>query len=263
LNLALPALAIILGLLPGIVFFHGYFSGRFPKQLAAISGVSELGLYVMLAVPLDALGIAVTSLFNITLDYGLAARLILGQVTVATDLATRVHNSWALTTLTYSAVLLGSFLAGNVLRKIVWTFRVDVKVSLLRMKHEWYYVLQGRLPALPREVVPFTDVLMEHAGSLQRYQGIVSSFEVNREGGISQLILREAHKGQGLGVRSRWKRIPGDRFIIMGSAIRSINMRYIVIQPVQPTDGPAARQPVLGTVRAGRDLLRRFLLEEP
>jgi hypothetical protein len=269
-NIALPALVIILGLLPGIVFFHGYFSGRFPKQIAAVSGVSELALYIIFAVPLGAFWLAVTSRLGFQPDYSLLGRLILGQDstgTVGADLTSDLRGTWALTATVYTLVLIASFLAGNVLRKLVWTLRIDIRVPFLRMKHEWYYTLQGRLPALPRQIVPFADVLIEHAHTTQLYQGIVSSFEVNREGGISQLMLRETYKDEGKDAPNRWKLIPGDRFIVMGPAIRSINMRYFVIEPAEP-EAPKNR-----TARARarwqamksliRHLSRSFMFEEP
>lgn len=49
---ALSAIAAVIGLLPGIACFNAYFSGKFPRRLAGLSTVSELALYVCLAVPL-------------------------------------------------------------------------------------------------------------------------------------------------------------------------------------------------------------------
>lgn len=258
-NIALPAIVIILGLLPGILFFHGYFSGRFPKQVAAISGVSELALYVVFAVPVDAIALACTSGLGIEVDYRLLGRLLLGENSkdAGTTLGATIGATRTITAVSYSLVLLGSFLLGNILRKLVWTFRLDLRVAFLRMKHEWFYILQGRLPPLSRSIVPYADVLVEHPDGTQLYQGIVSSFEVNRDGGINQLILREAYRGKGRGQEFSWKPIPGDRFIVMGAAIRSLNMRYIAIEQ------PAAAAKSDRYKRWARRLLRTFFFEEP
>ena len=56
-NLALPALVILLGLLPGICCFYGYFAGRFNKRSAGVSAAEELSLYVVCAIPIDAVAI--------------------------------------------------------------------------------------------------------------------------------------------------------------------------------------------------------------
>ena len=254
---------IILGLLPGIVFFKGYFSGRFSKRLAAISGVSELALYVLFAVPLDWLALKLVYWwFGLELDFGMAAQLLLGPATeqATGTLARSIRESWPVTAPIYSGVLVGSFLLGNLVRKIVWLMRLDVRFPFFRMRHEWYYVLQGRLPALQRQVIPYADVLIEEpggTGGTRLYQGIVSSFEVDQQGNISQIILRDAYKGQhGWGGPTEFKSIPGDRFVVMGSAIRSINLRYII-----PELPPAVswRKPKQKIVH----LIKRFLWEEP
>lgn len=250
---------IILGLLPGIVFFKGYFSGRFSKRLAAISGVSELALYVLFAVPLDWLALAlVRSWLGWELDFGLVTQLLLGPNTEATTaaLAQSIRESWPVTAPIYSGVLVGSFLLGNLVRKTVWLLRLDATFPFFRMRHEWYYVLQGRLPTLPRQPIPYADVLIEEPGGTKLYQGIVSSFEVDQQGNISQLILREAYKGQHGPTPTQFKAIPGDRFVVMGTAIRSINMRYIVTEPPPRLTW---RTPFK---KLGHGL-KRFLWEEP
>ena len=229
-NFALPAVTIILGLLPGIVFFKGYFSGRFTKRLASISGVSELALYIVFAVPLNWLGLVLVKRFGLDVDFTLAARLLLGINTeqTVTMVARGIGETWRVTGPAYFGVLFGSFVLGNLVRKTVWAVRLDARFPIFRMRHEWYYVLQGRLDTLPRPVIPYADILIEGPGGTKLYQGIVSSFDVDQHGGISQVILREAYKGQDGPSPTQFTPIPGDRFVIMGAAIRSINMRYII-----------------------------------
>ena len=258
-NFALPAVMIILGLLPGIVFFKGYFAGRFSKRLAAISGVSELALYIVFAVPLDWLALVfANSLFGLDVDFTLAARLLLGintEQTVAA-VAHSIGETWSGTGPAYFGVLASAFLLGNLVRKVVWALRLDARFPFFRMRHEWYYVLQGRLHTLPRQVIPYADVLIEEPGGTKLYQGIVSSFEVDERGNISQLILREAYKGQRGPSPMQFKPIPGDRFVVMGNAIRSINLRYIVPEPLPK---PTWRTPL----KKFEHGLKRFLWEEP
>ena len=263
-NIALPAVTIILGLLPGIVFFQSYFSGRFSKEAAAISAVSELALYVLFAVPLDAIALAISSWSGSQLDFDLIAGVVLGNDPTGhlrSLLAQNLANSWALTTTTYLVVLLGAFVVGVFLRKLVWMLRLDVELPLLRMKHQWYYVLQGRLPSLPRNVVTIVDVMIEHPGAAQLYRGVVSSFEVDRNGSVGQLMLRESYRrsSQSTPEHTIWKQIPGDRFIVSGSAIRSINLTYLV---PEPESVKRARRRDRLIANANR-LWRRFWLEEP
>jgi hypothetical protein len=257
-NVALPAVMIVLGLLPGIVFFKGYFSGRFSKRFAAISGVSELALYIVFAVPLDWVALLLANLLGLNVDFTLAARLLLGINTeqTAAALARTIGETWGVTAPAYFGVLAGAFLLGNLVRKTVWALRLDARVPFFRMRHEWYYLLQGRASTLPRQVIPYADVLIEEPGGTKLYQGIVSSFEVDERGNVSQLILREAYRGLHGPRPTQFKPIPGDRFVVMGTAIRSINMRYII-----PTPLPRLRWST--PIKKLRHGLKRFFWEEP
>lgn len=259
-NIALPTFVIILGLLPGILFFHSYFSGRFTRQVAGLAGISEVALYVIFAVPLDAASLWAASRVGLTFDFGLTARLLLGLPTdiTATRLAERISSAWAVQSVSYLATLLLAVLTGGFLRKLVWAARLDVLVPLLQMKHEWYYMLLGRLRSLPwSSVVPYTDVLVQHANETQLYQGILSGFELARDGSISRLMLTDAYRGRERGPAFNWKQIPGDKFVVIGSCIRSLNMRYAVLEEkVEPTR-------IARVKRRVRTYWRRFWVEEP
>src|SRR5262245_33192983 len=60
-NLAVPSLLILLGLIPGIAFLNLYYSGKFPRALAALTPLSERVLYVLFALPIDALSLRILS----------------------------------------------------------------------------------------------------------------------------------------------------------------------------------------------------------
>ena len=57
-NFALPAFVVLIGTLPGVACFYGYFAGRFDRRFAGVSGVEEVALYVALAIPIDWMAVA-------------------------------------------------------------------------------------------------------------------------------------------------------------------------------------------------------------
>lgn len=57
-NLALPALVTLLALLPGIVFLRANMGGKFSRRLVQLSTLGEIALYIVPAIPLDALAIS-------------------------------------------------------------------------------------------------------------------------------------------------------------------------------------------------------------
>jgi hypothetical protein len=136
-NLALPALVIILGLLPGICCFYGYFAGRFDKRQAGVAGVEELALYVIFAIPMDAAALWVCRSFGIDLDFGVASRMLSGALSdaAATNVATLFRRNSYLGAGTYTAILASGYLLGSLARRIVWSFRLDTHVSILRLRH--------------------------------------------------------------------------------------------------------------------------------
>lgn len=163
-NIALPALVIILGLLPGIACFYGYFAGRFDKRNAGVSGVEELALYVVFAIPLNCIALVVCRLVGIDLDFDLVARLLSGTLSESAvpRIASTFGTNTGLSAGTYLTILLSGFLVGSIARRLVWAFRLDTRISVLRLRHAWYYVLQGRLRDKPRKVLAYVDVLTTH-----------------------------------------------------------------------------------------------------
>lgn len=146
---------------------------------------------------------------------------------------------------------------GTIFRRAVWALRLDIRVPLLRMRHEWFYLLQGRLAGFPRQVLSYADVLADLPEGSRLYRELVSGFEVGSDGQIQQLILRDAHRGKGREQEFKYLPIPGDRLVLVGTAIRSINLNYLAVVSTAP-------ETRLGRFRAGvTRLLRSFLLQEP
>ena len=232
-SLALPALVILLGLLPGICSFYGYFAGRFDKRTAGVSGVEELALYIVLAIPIDALSLRLLESVGVHLDFDSIALILLGGPVVEEQmslLARDFSQSYWLSAKTYFILLIASYAFGSIARRFVWTFRLDVWVPILRVKHEWFYVLQGRLPRNPRNVLARVDVLAAHPEGSRLYRGLVVDFRIGGDGAIHSLTLRETLRGSGRGRYFKWKTIPSNTLSIMGSMIHSINVTYYAVE---------------------------------
>jgi hypothetical protein len=232
-NIALPAVAIILGLLPGIVFYASYFSGRFaPSDKSA---TSEFAQYLLFAIPLNALAYLACRGLGIDLEYGLIARVITGTGAGDTPLilAGVLRRHLFLSVGTYFAILAASMLLGNLTRRVIWAFRLDTRFKFLRTQNDWYYLVQGRHSSLPRGTIPNADILVQQPGRSQLFTGIVTAVEVTRDGAIREIVLKNAKRGRGRGYAFNWKEIPGNRFVIVGSSIISINMNYALVEPAE------------------------------
>jgi hypothetical protein len=125
-NLALPAFVLLLGILPGVSCFYGYFAGRFDRRVAGVSGVEELALYLALAIPIDAAALAICRRFGVDFDFDVAARLVAGSLSDASisTIADTFRVSPALNAFTYVSVLASSYLLGSFGRRTVWALRL-------------------------------------------------------------------------------------------------------------------------------------------
>ena len=254
-NLALSSVFIILGVLPGIVFWNSYLSGKFPRQIRGTSPVAELALYVFLAVPINAGALWVIRDDPRALKLDTVLEILIGKAGDNLSQVASLEGSWRFTVVSYLLLIIVCYVAGSLLRRLVWALRLDARFRLLEMKHGWYYLLQGRLPGVPREVLPYADILVTHPEGSRLYRGLVTAFEPMDTGEIKELVLQDAQRGKGRGKRFKWADVPGNQFILLGPTIHSINMRYVYITP--PKGG---RDRALYELRA---FARSFLFEEP
>jgi len=258
-NLALSGILLTAALLPGIVFLNSYYAGKFPRSLTSLSPLSELALYILWALPIDALAIRclVGPLDGATL--GLLASLagLTNDLDAPKILLAVIRGyGWWWCFVKYAGVIVASLAAGTIARRLVWASRWDVHVPMLRMQADWYYILQGRLPGLSRRLMPEADILVNHPEGSRLYAGVVDGFEPTGDGRIKEVFLIAARRHKKLPDGTTTLRdIPGDQLAIFGSTIHSINMRYYEL----PT--PTAWWPRLGW--RAKAWIKAFILEEP
>ena len=258
-NIALPAIAVILAIIPGVVLRNSYFGARFPKQAFETTAISELAYYLILSIPPNLIALACCRQWHFSgVDNEALARVYLGEWTDTSisALVSSMHSHGTDFFLAYLGLVTTCWIAGKTAQRLVWAFRLDTILPFLRMRHDWYYKLYGRLRGTPRAVLPWADVLATHPEEGSRlYTGVVSSFEVSREGSIKELVLGGAHRGKGRAGKFKWVNLKSDQFVILGHTIHSINLRYIGIDP--PAD------PWKRFRRQVRAFVRSLLLAEP
>jgi hypothetical protein len=245
-NLALPALVLFLGLLPGVCCFYAYFAGRFEKRTAGVSATEELALYVVFAIPLDIVACWFYRLFGLRFEFGVATHLLAGDISdaaVHSEIASYFERFLFLDAWAYFLLLAVSFCFGSVGRRFVWASRLDVRVPYLRVRHEWFYILHGRLRTNPRGVISYVDVmtkLPDKDGSQTRlFRGVVLDFQITATGGIESITLGDPKRGKDRDKDFRWIEIPSTRLVIMGGDIHSINVTYFTVLP--DPDNPPTR----------------------
>lgn len=223
---------VLLGALPGIVFVQSYLTGRFPRRIARVSPLAELALYVGFAIPIDLFGLSRLDQHPFRLEIVVRALSnSLGDQHVS-SLVNQLRASWHDLLIEYGVALTLAFVAGLSTRRLVWAFRLDIYLPALRMKHRLYYELLGRLEGLPRQLIPYADVLAECPGDGSRlYRGILASFDFDQDGELSLLTLTNPQRGHLRGDEFEWKPIPSDRLLLLARNVHSINLQYFSIDP--------------------------------
>lgn len=250
-SLAAPTILAIAALFPGIAFVTSYYSRPFHRELTGLSALSELALFLFWAIAIDLTALHIFASLPLsevawwlvrawTSPGDAASRMILEQTLLNTNL-------WEIG-VQYGSLIVGAAILGDLARRAVWALRLDLRIPMLRMKAEWFYVLLGREVTRPRQVISEADILVDCPGpeGSRLYAGLIEKFSADKDGGIQDITLEFARRWRydrlpddsplSSPSESRpgtWKRIPGDRLVLRGDQIHSINMRYsdVVLEP--------------------------------
>lgn len=233
-DLALSTLLLILALAPGVIFWNSYFSGRFTRQTFSTSPLLEIVSSLAWALVFDAVGIGLLNLVRCLFDHPSIAVAVTSAA--SPRLALLEHWPELFGTALVTAAL--SMLAGSTARRIVWMKRWDLQLPILQTRHEWYYLLLGRIRGFPSSVTPYADVLVEHPeerGS-RLFRGQVLTFQLTPDGTIREIVLTDSRRASRRGDAFAWMPVPGDRLVLLGPTIHSINLTYADLTPTFDTD---------------------------
>ena len=260
-NIALPTAVIVLGLLPGIIFSRMYFTARFPRQVFGASPVSEFAQYVVFALPTNSAALLLYHRLvgDVPLSWEATFQIIVGTAsddTVA-SFSAQLGDNYLSLVVCYSFFLLTALFLGTASRRFVWAFRLDLFLRPLRMKSDWYYTLQGRVRDFPRNVLSYADVLTAHPDGSRLYRGLVVAFTSTATGEIQELVLKRTERYRHSEDTGDWIEIPGNNFVLFGSAIHSINLRYFAVERERAQSWWVRRW------RSALAFLRSLAFEEP
>jgi len=85
---------------------------------------------VIFSIPINAVALIVCRRLGVRFEFSVATRLFAGTFNGRNGVGNcvRIQNNTVLTARTYIAILACSYLFGALMRRIVWTFRLDIHV---------------------------------------------------------------------------------------------------------------------------------------
>ena len=250
-NIAFQALLIILFFLPGTLFIGALFGGLSKEQELPIISLSLTGraaaallcaggfhgLWFLGITVLDLLGTRYTpaadKFFILLSSNQEAAAFVAADAWESSHLA---DQFWYFSSICASATLLGVLV-----HRIIEHFKLDYRISWLRFRPQWHYLLSGKYAEDP-DCVVWIDALTVIDGASVVYSGLVREYWFDDKSGALDTIWIDAAERQSvhlrddaapsetasmLAPRSRSVQIPGSRFALRMQEIRNVNLLYI------------------------------------
>lgn len=242
-NLALPAVFLLVLLLPGLILisgFQGKIIGRFiSSRVVDLRPMSVDWLLSFVASPIllylwVELAESVTS-FQV--DARASFALLSGEGDEAAIAA--IADSWEAVSLFFVSLYIVSAAAGVGLHELVRWKRLDVKFPFLRFNNEWHYLLSGELHGSdPKPDGALVTAAIDSEGKTYLYSGILDSFSYGPDGDLSKVTLRGAvrraiatdrkdgEQQKPLGTDDRYYAIEGHRLVLWCGDVKTLNIRY-------------------------------------
>lgn len=272
-NVAFPALLVVLLLLPGIIFRYAYARGWWGSKSPTSRAVSdELAYGVVFAAALHTLWLTAVTLAGYPADYQALLALLLGNFGKDSgeyaDAVRAVSAHPGKIALYFLTLWAGAGLLGGGLHTLVRTRGWDREYQILRFRNEWWYLLSGECLEFPENpfnadapvggegghVLVYLSAVVDHGKGSFLYRGIVTDWNLDKDGRLDTVELALAHRRALTDDRkpdeaavapnlagapdARYYDIDGERFILRYAEMRTINLSYASLTEEQPSDEP-------------------------
>ncbi len=264
-NLAFPAMALLVLALPGIIFARAFYLGTKHSPTSS----PPIGEQIVLAIP--AAGLMHTVMCSIAwsmsetwgtprVDFELVLQLLASPRADGDGTLARAAAYPAATALYLIAIYGSSVLGGLLLHIAIRRAKLDLRYSVLRFHTPWFYLFSGErldfkdkgamTPARPPLITGRPDftrvqVVSGQGGDAYLYDGILSNYELDRDGNLSRIDLIEARRrkfeddAEAPEFRTTdevWYPIVGDYLIIDSEEITDLNVVYVWLENVDDED---------------------------
>jgi hypothetical protein len=250
-NFALPAITLLLLLLPGILAVQGFLGriGRKTSDPVGQAGLTWAGLVALLIAPvihllltgvlrafdapppdLHAIMVLLSGRFDDQGEFQRAINAVIG-------------SSGQITAYFLLASLLG-LIFGSITQRLVRRMQLDRTFPAFRFASDWHYLFEGEIRSdLPRPDFVVVAATVEHAGTAYLYVGVLRHYAVDRQGELARLHMNSVVRrpigedrmpGQEQHIpdqSGRFYPITGDELVIVFRDVRTLNVRYMYMKP--------------------------------
>lgn len=281
-SVALPALAIFLIALPGIIAIGSFQSELHSGQFDSWSITKQTAYGLVLAVGLHSLWIHLFPWFatevNKVLETESASTVfagLLGDPEAGRQVVDAVASAPGVVLGYFASLYALTWVGATLARILVNATGIHRHFPFLRY-HDWYYVLRGELRALKGGFTTVNDVsgvyvtaVVDQANAGYLYRGLLIDFDLSENGDLKRIYLANAHRRdleeddaekdpeQGDTPLDphllphhdeRYYVIRGDLLVVEYSHVKTLNVERIFLEPVED-DGEETETPANAPTR--------------
>ena len=250
-NFALPAITLLLLLLPGILAVQGFLGriGRKTSDPVGQAGITWALLVALLIAPFIHLALnAFLHLFQAPPpDLRAVFVLLSGNFDEPTEFTSTIQAlvewPWHVTAYFLVASLLGLVLGWSA-QRFVRTSQLDRTFSAFRFASDWHYLFKGEVRSdLPPPDFVVVSATVDHSGQTYLYVGVLRHYVVDRQGELARLHMnsvvrrpigqdrKQGQEQQHPDRTGRFYPITGDELVIVFKDVRTLNVRYMYLKP--------------------------------
>lgn len=268
-NIAFPAFLIFLIVLPGFIFHSAYrVTENTSLDYSPFSSVTVRG--VITSAFFHATWVAISTLTHYRIRFDALLTLLIGDKGDALKDAITLASTepWAIFCY-FASLYLAVYLAGHSLRLATLKCgldRVQFLAPLIQYKTDWYYLFR---PEIEDDHIVIISAVVELGGEAYLYAGILEKYYLGEKGQLDRIVLTMAsrrHLSQdrkgplpcaedmdrsvigsspdyiGHMGGERFYEIDGDYFVLRVSEIKTLNVKFVLVENEGNSEAGDSRQ---------------------
>ena len=253
-NFAFVTILLLLLTLPGIAIRRSYYTSSFSLNYISTNLFNELIWSIIPAIFLHFSAILIIESFS---EYRFVLENFGYLVAGGNEkeelhlIFNNLHSNLFSILLYFTGLTIIGIIIGNLMRRVIRIFGLDIKIRLFRYPNRWHYIFTGEYIDFGRgfnyhKKIDFivVDVLMDVGGKSVIYSGILEDYYLsNTSAGLEGIVIKYPSKKEfncDQETKIKIKDIPGDYLDIPYGKILNLNIQYFELdeddQPLKNGD---------------------------
>jgi hypothetical protein len=243
-SFAFSTIVMLLLVLPGLLFFRGYFSNEFSSNFFKTDFVQLVPIIIIPSLILHLIFLAFLTLpvfkFYPNIEY-VGILVTANDTKVLKEIFANISANIFRISFYFISLYAFSVLTGFFSWLIIRKTTLDRKLPVFRYPNRWYYILTGEIFDFSKKdktnnrfenskniSIRYVDVLVQVGTYSLIYSGILHSFMLSKYNtGVDYIKLRSVKRKKiSVEGQQKFKKIPGEYLLLPFNEIKNINITY-------------------------------------